>query len=167
MDAYYTSEVAEQGLQYQIAWVTQYRFPALYGEMATRAREIICSACLNREVQILRGHVGVDHVQLLVGCPPSLSPADLVAYLKDTSSYVLQEEFPHLKTRYWGEPMWNSDYFCATIGNSTTNEIHNYIETHPLGMVYDHFTVHQPSFHGIAQELEPTGLFAEPLTSPE
>jgi putative transposase len=41
---------------------------------------------------------------------------------------LLQEEFPELKKRYWGQHLWSRGYFCATVGSVTEETIKNYIE---------------------------------------
>jgi putative transposase len=40
----------------------------------------------------------------------------------------LQEEFPELKKRYWGQHLWARGYFCATVGSVTEETIKEYIE---------------------------------------
>jgi putative transposase len=40
---------------------------------------------------------------------------------------MIQEEFPHLKKRYWGQHMWGRGYFCATVGTVTEEIIRQYI----------------------------------------
>lgn len=43
------------------------------------------------------------------------------------SSRLLQDEFPELKKRYWGQHLWARGYFCATVGNVMDEIIRNYI----------------------------------------
>ena len=117
-------------IQYHFVWVTKYRYHILRGPVADRARELIRQSCMSRDIKILRGHVSKDHVHLLVSCPPSLSPAKVMQYLKGRSSKMLQDEFPHLKKRYWGRHLWARGYFCATVGAVTEELIHEYIERH-------------------------------------
>lgn len=76
---------------------------------------------------IVQGSIGKDHVHMLVSCPPTLAPAKLVQYIKGRSSRMIQEEFPHLKKRYWGQHMWGRGYFCATVGTVTEEIIRQYI----------------------------------------
>jgi hypothetical protein len=71
-------------------------------EIAQRAREIIGQICTAREITIVQGHVSADHIHLLVSCPQELSQAKIAQYLKGISPRKLQDEFPHLKKRYWG-----------------------------------------------------------------
>ena len=65
---------------------------------------------------IIRGAVSPDHIHMLVSAPPHLAPAKLVQYIKGRSSRRLQEEFPELRKRYWGQHLWARGYFCATVG---------------------------------------------------
>ncbi|WP_425415457.1 transposase [Peribacillus loiseleuriae] len=40
---------------------------------------------------------------MLLSCHPSLTPSKIMQYLKGRSSSSLQEDFPELKKRYWGQ----------------------------------------------------------------
>ncbi|MFZ2463327.1 MAG: IS200/IS605 family transposase, partial [Caldibacillus thermoamylovorans] len=83
--------------------------------------------CEARGITILQGSVGKDHIHLLISCPPSLAPSKIMQYLKGRSSRLLQDEFPELKKRYWGQHLWARGYFCATVGNVSEEIIRNYI----------------------------------------
>ena len=117
-------------LQYHFVWVTKYRYKVLRGEVAERARELIRQICMSRDIKILKGHVSVDHIHILVSCPPTLSPAKIAQYVKGASSRKLQDEFPHLKKRYWGQHLWARGYFCASVGTVIQEQIMDYIEKH-------------------------------------
>ncbi len=117
-------------IQYHFVWVTKYRYHVLEGEVALRARELIRQSCMSRDIQILQGHVSKDHGHILVSSPPSLSPAKIMQYVKGRSSRMLQDEFSHLKQRYWGQHLWARGYCCATVGAVTEEQIRAYIERH-------------------------------------
>jgi len=117
-------------IQYHFVWVTKYRYKVLRGEVAERTRDLIRQICMSRDINILKGHVSVDHVHVLVSCPPTLSPSKVAQYLKGRSSRKLQDEFPHLKKRYWGQHLWARGYFCASVGTVTQEQIMEYIEKH-------------------------------------
>lgn len=114
-------------IQYHIIWVTKYRYHVLQGEIAERAKELIRQTCMSRDVTIVEGSIGKDHVHMLVSAPPTISPAKLVQYIKGRSSRLIQEEFPHLQKKYWGQHMWGRGYFCATVGAVTKETIREYI----------------------------------------
>ena len=130
MTEYRTGSHTVYDIQYHLVWCTKYRFPVLQGEIAERARELIRQTCASREIRILQGHVSKDHIHLLVSCPPGLSPANLAQYLKGRSSRMLQDEFSHLKKRYWGQHLWARGYFCATVGVVTEEQVREYIARH-------------------------------------
>lgn len=115
-------------IKYHIIWVTKYRYRLLKGEIALRLRELIRQGCEARGMVIVQGSVGSDHVHLLLSCPPSLAPSKIVQYLKGRSSRLLQEQFPELKKKYWGQHLWGRGYFCATVGSVTEETIRRYIE---------------------------------------
>jgi putative transposase len=41
---------------------------------------------------------------------------------------MLQDEFSHLKKKYWGQHLWARGYFCATVGAVNEETIRRYIE---------------------------------------
>ena len=49
----------------------------------------------------------------------SKSISNLVKRIKGRNSRKLQEEFPHLKKRYWGPQFWAIGYGCWSTGNIT------------------------------------------------
>jgi putative transposase len=65
---------------------------------------------------------------MLISCPTHIASAKIVQYLKGRSSGLIQDEFPELKKRYWGQPLWARGYFCATGGTVTQEMIREYIE---------------------------------------
>lgn len=127
MDGYQTNGHAVYDIKYHMIWVTKYRYGALKGGIGRRTRELIRQGCQARRITILRGSVGKDHIHILVSCPTSLAPSKIIQYLKGRTSRLLQEEFPELQKRYWGQHLWARGYFCATVGNVTEEIIWNYI----------------------------------------
>jgi putative transposase len=128
-------------ITYHFVWVTKYRYHVLSGEVAHRARDLIRQTCLSRGITILSGNIGKDHVHILVSAPAKLSPAKIMQYIKGRSSHLLQEEFPHLKKRYWGQHLWARGYFCGTVGNVDEDTIRQYIDAQPTDGPQDTFTV--------------------------
>ena len=61
--------------------------------------------------------------------------------IKGRSSRILQQEFPNLKKRYWGQHIWARGYFCTTVGQVTDQMIRDYIEGHVGKSPDDSFTV--------------------------
>jgi len=115
-------------IQYHVVWTTKYRYKVLQGRVAERLRELIRQGCEARNIKIVRGSIGKEHVHLLLSCPPTLAPSKILQYLKGRSSKLLQEEFQELRKRYWGQHLWAPGYFCRTVGSVTEEIIKEYIE---------------------------------------
>ena len=140
MAEYQSSAHAKYDIKYHIVWITKYRYKVLTHEVGSRLKMLLIQGCQSCGLTIVAGHIGVDHVHMLLSCPPSLSPAKIVQYLKGRSSKLLQDEYPKLKKRYWGQHLWGRGYFCATVGTVTEEMIREYIEKHTEEP--DNFTVH-------------------------
>jgi putative transposase len=125
---YRTSAHALSDIKYHVVWITKYRYKILRGDVAERARDLIRQICESREVKIIRGAVSPDHIHLLITAAPHLAPSKIVQYIKGRSSRRLQEEFPQLRKRYWGQHLWARGYFCATVGAVDEKTIMAYIE---------------------------------------
>ena len=145
MGEYRTSGHAIWDIKYHLIWITKYRYPILRGEVAERARDVIRQICQAREVTIVRGSVSPDLIHLLVSVPPLLSPAKLVQYVKGKSSRRLQEDFPHLRKRYWGQHLWARGYFCATVGAVDEKMIMEYIENQKWDEDVESFKITAPT----------------------
>lgn len=67
-----------------------------------------------------------DHVHLLLECDPQYGINKLVRHLKGTSSRILRNEFPSLKSRI--PSLWTNSYFVSTVGGTTLEVVKTYIE---------------------------------------
>ena len=115
-------------IEYHMVWTTKYRYKVLQGKIALRVRELLRQGCEAHGITIVRGSVAKDHVHMLLSCPPTKSPSQIMQYLKGRSSKMLQEEFEELRKRYWGQHLWATGYFCRTVGAVTEEMIQAYIE---------------------------------------
>jgi putative transposase len=56
---------------------------------------------------------------------------------------MLQEEFPHLQKKFWGQHLWARGYFCATVGAVTEEMIKEYVENQLDEGPGDAFKIHE------------------------
>jgi len=115
-------------IKYHIIWVTKYRYKVLGGERSLRLRELIRQGCEARNITIISGNIGKDHVHMLLSCPPSIAPSKIVQHLKGRSSRLLQEGFSEIRKMYRGQHLWARGYFCATVGSVNEETIKRYIK---------------------------------------
>jgi putative transposase len=117
-------------LTVHLVWVTKYRYHVLKGDVQKRCRELLIQICNAHDVTILKGAVSKDHVHMHIEYPPKLSISEIMKSLKGRSSTLLQEEFPELKKRYWGNHFWAMGYGAWSTGNVTEEIIQKYIAGH-------------------------------------
>jgi len=116
--------------RYHVVWITKYRFKILRGEMRERVREIIRQVCGELGVTIISGVLSSDHVHMFVSVPPKVAISDFMRCVKGRTSRKIQQEFPELRKRYWGQRFWGRGYFSTTSGKITDETILQYIEKH-------------------------------------
>ena len=113
-----------------IVWVTKYRYKVLRNKIAERVRDLIKQSCDARDIRILRGHVSADHVHMYISYPPNMSISEIVQVLKGRSSRKIQQEFPDLGKRYWGQHFWAIGYAAFSAGEVTGELIQQYVASH-------------------------------------
>ena len=129
MENYRKSARCTYDIKYHLVWITKYRKPVITGQIALRTRELIRMICQSNEAA---GHVGSDHIHLLVSVPPHLSASKLVQYIKGNTSRKLQMEYKELNKQFWGQHLWARGYFVASSGNVTDEIIREYIKNQDL-----------------------------------
>jgi len=117
-------------LSVHIVWTTKYRYHVLKGEIQKRCRELIIQICDSEDIKILSGVVSKDHGHMHFEYPPSKSISDMVKRLKGRTSRKLQDEYPELKKRYWGNHFWAIGYGTWSTGNITDEQVQEYLEHH-------------------------------------
>ena len=128
-------------IKYHFVWITKYRYRVLKGEVALRVRELLRQGCESNNIRILKGSVGVDHVHMLLSCPTTMSPSEIMQNLMGRTSRILQEEFQALRKKYWGQHLGARDYFCGTVGEVDKETIERYIENQGKEETRDDFTI--------------------------
>jgi len=117
-------------LSAHIVWSTKYRYPVLIVDKQIRCRTLLIQICEAEDVIILKGVISKDHVHMHIEYRPSMSISYLVKKLKGRSSRKLQQEFPSLKSKYWGRHFWAIGYGCWSTGNITDEMVNEYLEHH-------------------------------------
>ena len=141
MAEYSSGSHTKHDIKYHFVWVTKYRYHVLDDTIRKRLRELLIQGCQARGMTIIEGSVSKDHVHMLVSCPTDMAPSKIAQYLKGRSSRLIQEEFPELKKRYWGQHLWARGYFCATVGSVTIETIREYVANQEEEVDINHFKI--------------------------
>ena len=106
MRSYRKTSHSKYDLKGHLIWVTKYRYAVLVDRVRLRIRDLLRQICDANDIQIIRGHVGKDHVHMYISFLPHLSITAIIKSLKGRTSRRIQEEFPQLGKRYWGQHIW-------------------------------------------------------------
>ena len=113
--------------KYHIVFTPKYRRKAIYGELREDIRENIRKLCKYKGVEIIEGHMMIDHVHLLVSIPPKMSVSSFMGYLKGKSALMMFDKHANLKYKFGNRHFWAEGYYVSTVGlNEST--IRKYIE---------------------------------------
>ena len=141
MEHYRKTSHSVYDLKYHLVWITKYRKPILVGEVGRRVRELIRQICQELDIEIIKGHVGKDHVHIFVSIPPQVSVSRAMQQIKGKSSWKLLREFPTITKQYWGRHFWGRGYFAASSGNVTDEVIIEYIRNQEQSSGEEDFTI--------------------------
>lgn len=95
--------IHKQGLvyknQFHVVFCPKYRRPVLVDGVDVRLKEILLEKAAELDVKILSMEIMPDHVHLFISFDPRLMLHKIIKILKGSSSRILREEFPSLKSR--------------------------------------------------------------------
>jgi putative transposase len=144
MEHYRRTSHTRFDIKYHLVWITKYRKHLLRGDVATRLRQFVRDICAEMEVEIIKGHIGRDHVHIFVSCAAHVSSSHLMQRIKGKSSRKLLQGYSHLKRECWGRHIWARGFFVASSGNITDEMIMEYIEFQDVAKEDEDFNVEDP-----------------------
>lgn len=112
--------------KYHVIWCPKYRRKVLEGLVAERLEELIRDVASDRQSEILELEIMPDHVHLLIEVDPQFGIHRLIKQIKGTTSRLLRQEFPKIKSRL--PTLWSNSYFVSTVGGAPLSVIKKYIE---------------------------------------
>lgn len=121
-----TSRTAVYNIAYHLIWCPKYRRRVLTGEVERRLADLLHRKAEELEITIETMEIMPDHVHLFVKSSPVNSPHYIVQQLKGSTSRILRQEFPSLKSRL--PTLWTRSYYCESIGHISEDAVRRYIE---------------------------------------
>lgn len=112
--------------KYHVVWCPKYRRKVLVDKVEIRLKELVQSICIERNFDLIEMEVMPDHVHLLIEVEPQFGIHKAVKLIKGTTSRVLRQEFPWLRSRI--PSLWTNSYFVSTVGGAPLSVIKQYIE---------------------------------------
>ena len=114
--------------KYHVVWIPKYRRKVLYGDIRKHLGGVLRELAIQRESNILEGHMMKDHLHMLISIPPKYSVAQVVGFIKGKSAIQIARTFGGRKQNFTGQHFWARGYFVSTVGKDET-VIRQYIKT--------------------------------------
>ena len=111
---------------YHIVFIPKYRRKVLYGQVRRDVHGILRGLCGHKQVEMLEGSVGKDHVHLCVKIPPKMGVATFMGYLKGKGALMVFDRHPAMKQG--NRHFWARGYYVDTVGRNE-EQIRKYIKT--------------------------------------
>lgn len=112
--------------QYHVIFCPKYRRRVLTGDVELRLKEIFQDVAQKYDFTIVEMEIMSDHVHLLIDCNPRFGILNCVTKLKGTTSNMLREEFPELKSKI--PSLWTRSAFISSVGTVSLETVKQYIE---------------------------------------
>ena len=106
--------------KFHVVIVPKYRKRVLYGKTRKRVGEVIRDLCRQRGVDLLEGHLQMDHVHMCLRVPPKYSIAMTIGFLKGKSAIRVNRDLMRQKGSLVGRAFWARGYCVSTVGLDET-----------------------------------------------
>ena len=78
--------------------------------------EVLRELALQKESNIIEGHLMGDHVHLLISIPPKYAVSQVVGYIKGKSAIHIARTYAGRRNNFTGQNFWARGYFASTVG---------------------------------------------------
>ena len=87
----------------------------MYGELRKDIGAILRQLCEYKEVEVVSGSIGSDHIHMCLKIPPKLAMSQFMGYLKGKSALMIFDKHPE-RRRGTNRHFWARGYFVSTVG---------------------------------------------------
>ena len=118
-------------LKAHIVLVTKYRKILFSSDISNCLKTICRQTAIKYQWNILAIEADKDHIHLLLEYDTTMPVCDIVARLKQTTTYYMWQKYGHILKRHYYKKhiLWSDGYFVCSIGEASTETIQKYIES--------------------------------------
>ena len=98
--------------KYHIVFIPKYRRKIEFNQYKWDIVGIIKRLCKYKGVEIIEGHIMLDHIHLLLSILLKYSVSSFMGYLKGKSSLMIFDMYSNLKYRYGNRKFWAWRILC-------------------------------------------------------
>ncbi len=103
-------------IHYHIVFPVKYRKALLDREVEEIIRETVIGIQERYEIEIEALGMDRDHIHILCGGHPKISPGQIVRIFKSITAREIFRQKPAVKKELWGGEFWTDGYYVATVG---------------------------------------------------
>lgn len=86
--------------KYHIVFTTKYKRKGIYNQLKADIRDVLKQLCSYKGVEIMEGHLMLDHVHMLVSIPHQMSVSGFMGYLKEKCALIIFDRHANLKYKF-------------------------------------------------------------------
>lgn len=103
-------------IHYHIVFPVKYRKSLLDEEVVQIIKETVVGIQERYEIEMEMMGMDGNHIHLLCGAHPKLSPGRIVQIFKSITARQIFSKKPSVKKHLWGGEFWTDGYYVATVG---------------------------------------------------
>ena len=103
-------------IHYHIVFPVKYRKALLDREVVAILKETVIGIQERYEIEIEAMGMDKDHIHVLCGGDPELSPGQIGRVFKRITAREIFRRKPSTKKELWGGEVWTDGYYVATVG---------------------------------------------------
>jgi len=116
-------------IHYHIVFPVKYRKALLDDEVVKIIKQTAVGIAQRYAIDIEAMGMDRDHIHLLCGAHPKVSPGQIVQIFKSITAREIFRTKPEVKEELWGGEFWTDGYYVATVGErGNWNTVEKYIE---------------------------------------
>jgi len=100
--------------KYHIVFIPKYRKKVMYRKYRRKIGDILRTLAKQRNVEILEGHILLDHIHICLSIPPKYSVSHTIGFLKGKSAVRIHRMMGSRKVS--GMHFWARGYCVSTVG---------------------------------------------------
>jgi putative transposase len=102
--------------KYHVVWIPKYRRKTVYGQLRKYLGEVMRRLAIQRESDIIEGHLMPDHIHMLISIPPKYSVSQVIGYMKGKSAIHIARVYMGRRKNFTGQQFWARGYYVSTVG---------------------------------------------------
>lgn len=115
-DLYKSLSHSKWDCKYHVVFVPKNRRKSLFGRIRKELGQIFHELAIQKECNIIEGHMKTDHVHMYIEIPPKHPVASIIGFIKGKSAIAVARKFEGRERNFNGAHFWARGYAVSTVG---------------------------------------------------